>query len=191
MEPYYPLHLLPYANKSMILTPKLQIRQASISDVSILNKIGRQTFYETFHDTNTEENLSKYLDECFDDKRLKEELSNPSSWFYFAVFDDKVVGYLKVNFGQAQTEFRHDGWFEIERIYVVQELWGKSIGQALLDFALALKSEQECSCVWLGVWEKNYRAIRFYEKNGFLPFGKHIFQVGDDPQWDLLLKRMI
>jgi diamine N-acetyltransferase len=103
----------------------------------------------------------------------------------------KVVGYLKVNFGQAQTEFRHDGWFEIERIYVVQEFWGKSIGQALLDFAIALAAKQACSCVWLGVWERNFRAIRFYEKNGFLPFDKHIFQVGDDPQWDLLLKKEI
>lgn len=171
--------------------PHLQIRKASIRDFSVLNKIGRQTFTETFHDTNTEENLRKYLDESFDDKKLKEELSNPSTWIYLASLEDKVVGYLKVNFGQAQTEFKHDGWFEIERIYVVREYWGKTIGQALLDFALALASEQKCSCVWLGVWEKNYRAIRFYEKNGFLPFDKHIFQVGNDPQWDLLMKKRI
>lgn len=171
--------------------PELQIRKASPEDVSSLKRVGRQTFYETFHDTNTEENLEKYLDDSFDDEKLKEELSNPSSWIHFAVIEDKVVGYLKVNFGQAQTEFRDDGWFEIERIYVVKEFWGKAIGQALLDFALALASEQECSYVWLGVWEKNYRAIRFYEKNGFLPFDKHIFQVGNDPQWDLLMKRRI
>jgi [ribosomal protein S5]-alanine N-acetyltransferase len=104
----------------IILMPQLQIQKASINDVSVLKKIGRQTFYETFHDTNTEDNLRKYLDESFADEKLKEELSNPLSWFYFAAIEDKVVGYLKVNFGQAQTEFRHDGWFEVERIYVVQ-----------------------------------------------------------------------
>jgi diamine N-acetyltransferase len=175
----------------IILMPQLQIQKASINDVSVLKKIGRQTFYETFHDTNTEDNLRKYLDESFADEKLKEELSNPLSWFYFAAIEDKVVGYLKVNFGQAQTEFRHDGWFEVERIYVVQEFWGRSIGQALLDFAIALASDLECSCVWLGVWEKNYRALRFYERNGFLPFDKHIFQMGNDPQWDLLMKKMI
>lgn len=170
---------------------QLRIRKASIKDVSILKKTGRQTFYETFYDTNTEENLRKYLDESFDDERLQGELSNPSSTIYFASCENDVVGYLKVNFGQAQTEFRHEGWFEIERIYVIKEFWGKSVGQTLLDFALALASEKECSYVWLGVWEKNYRAIRFYEKNGFTPFDKHIFQVGNDPQWDLLMKRKI
>lgn len=170
---------------------KLQIRKASINDVSVLKTIGRQTFYETFQNTNTEENLAKYLEDSFDDEKLKAELSNPSSRFYFAYKEDRVVGYLKVNFGQAQTEFRHEGWFEIERIYVLEEFWGRSIGQALLDFALALASEQKSLYVWLGVWEKNYRAIRFYEKNGFLPFDKHIFQVGNDPQWDLLMKKRI
>ncbi len=170
---------------------KLQIREASINDVSLLKKTGRQTFYETFHETNTEENLAKYLDESFNDEKLKEELSHPLSRIYFAAVDDKVVGYLKVNMGQAQTESRDEGWFEIERIYITKEYWGKAVGQRLLDFALALASEQECSYVWLGVWEKNYRAIRFYEKNGFLPFDKHIFQVGNDPQWDVLMKKKI
>ncbi len=170
---------------------KLHIRKASVNDVSMLKEIGRQTFIETFQDTNTAENLRMYLDESFNDKKLGAELSNPSSWFYFAVIGDKVVGYLKVNVGQAQTEFRRDGWFEIERIYVLKEFWGKSIGQEMLDFALALASEQERSVVWLGVWERNYRAIRFYEKNGFSPFDKHIFQMGDDPQWDILMKRTI
>ncbi len=171
--------------------PELQIRKASIKDVSILKEVGRQTFYDAFHDTNTEENLRVYLDESFNDNKLKEELSNPCSWFYFAMYDDRVVGYLKVNTGPAQTEFRHEGWFEIERIYVVRKFWGKSIGQGLLDFALKLASEKQCACVWLGVWEKNYRAMRFYEKNGFSPFDKHIFQMGDDPQWDILMKRTI
>jgi diamine N-acetyltransferase len=188
---YYPLHLLRSKSLNTMFIPKLQIRKASIRDVSILKEIGRQTFYETFHDTNTEENLTTYLDQSFTDEKLKQELSNPSSRFYIATKGDKVVGYLKVNFGQAQTEFRFDGWFEVERIYVVQEFWGKSIGQALLNFAINLASEQESSCVWLGVWEKNHRAIRFYEKNGFVPFDRHIFQVGDDSQWDLLLKKEI
>jgi diamine N-acetyltransferase len=171
--------------------PELQIRKVSVKEVSLLKEIGRQTFIDTFHDTNTEENLRKYLDDSFNDERLKDELSNPLSKFYFAAYDDKVVGYLKVNFGQAQTEFKHDDWFEIERIYVVREFWGKSIGQTLLDFALTLASEEKISHAWLGVWEKNYRAIRFYEKNGFRPFDKHIFQVGNDPQWDLLMKKKI
>ncbi len=177
------------ANKTTM--PDLQIRKASLEDVTLLNKIGRQTFYETFFDTNTQENLTKYLDESFTDEKLGQELAVPSSLFYLALVENQVVGYLKLNFGEAQTEFRQEGGFEIERIYVIKEFWGKSIGQALLEFALSIAREQKSSFVWLGVWEKNYRAIRFYVKNGFVPFDKHIFQVGDDPQTDVLMKKKL
>jgi len=73
----------------------------------------------------------------------------------------------------------------------MKKYWGQSIGQTLLNFALNLAAEQKCTTVWLGVWERNYRALRFYQKNGFQPFDRHIFQVGDDPQWDILMKKEI
>ncbi len=168
---------------------ELQIRKASTHDVEVLIQVSRQTFEETFHDTNTRENLNRYLDESFNRDQLTRELSNPLSLFYLAILHERVVGYLKLNVGAAQTEFSQQGGLEIERIYVIKEYLGKSIGQALLDYALALALEQQSTFVWLGVWEKNYRALRFYEKNGFVLFGKHIFQVGDDPQTDLLMKK--
>ncbi|MFO7977838.1 MAG: GNAT family N-acetyltransferase [Bacteroidales bacterium] len=170
---------------------ELQIRTATIKDVGILNEIGRQTFEETFRDTNTSENLTRYLDESFNQEQLMRELSHPSSFFYLATREDLVVGYLKLNVGDAQTEFSQQGGLEIERIYVIKEYWGKSVGQALLDYALGIAAGQKNSFVWLGVWEKNYRALRFYRKNGFVPFDQHIFQVGDDPQTDLLMKKML
>jgi ribosomal protein S18 acetylase RimI-like enzyme len=170
---------------------KIQIRPVTLQDVQILKETARQTFYDAFHDTNTPENLRAYLHESFSVERLTEELINPLSRFYFALVNDEVAGYLKVNEGSAQTEFQHDQWFEVERIYIMKQYWGQSIGQTLLDFALKQATEQKCTTVWLGVWERNYRALRFYQKNGFQPFSRHIFQVGDDPQWDILMKKEI
>jgi diamine N-acetyltransferase len=169
----------------------IYIRKVSITDLDTLARVSRTTFYETFHDTNTKENLYKYLNESFHPDKLTEEILNPLSEFYFAVTQEQVVGYLKVNRGDAQTEFKDPAGFEIERIYILQAYLGKSIGQTLLDYSLTLAAQYNCSFAWLGVWENNFRAIRFYQKNGFVIFNRHVFPVGDDPQIDLLMRRMI
>jgi ribosomal protein S18 acetylase RimI-like enzyme len=41
--------------------------------------------------------------------------------------------------------------------------------------------------IWLGVWERNGRALAFYRKFGFEVFGDHVFQFGRDPQRDLIM----
>lgn len=167
------------------------IQKASLQKLPDLQNIGRQTFFETFRDTNTRKNMEKYLDDNFNTGQLTKELENTGSSFFLAYITNVVVGYLKINTGDAQTEFKNYDEFEIERIYVIKEYWGKSIGKSLLDHALSIAVKMDKKLVWLGVWEKNLRAIRFYEKNGFVVFGKHAFMVGEDLQMDLLMKRSL
>lgn len=161
---------------------------ATINDINILQKIGRQTFYETFVDTNTKQDMQDYLDNNFSTQKLTQELNNPSSSFYIAQSDDHVIGYLKINWAQSQTEINDDKALEIERVYVLQEYFGKQIGLLLYQQALQIAQDKNMEYIWLGVWEHNPRAIRFYEKNGFIAFDKHIFRVGTDDQTDILMK---
>lgn len=170
---------------------ELQILNATLQNLPDLENIGRQTFFETFRDTNTAENLEKYLDENFNTGQLTKELNNPGTGFFLAIINNIVVGYLKVNTGDAQTEFKNHDELEIERIYVIKAFWGKSAGQSLLDYALSIAFQMDKKIIWLGVWEKNFRAIRFYEKNGFVVFGKHPFKVGEDLQTDILMRRSL
>lgn len=156
-----------------------------------LQQIGRQTFLETFSATNTAENMQQYLEEGFSVEKLTSELQNPYSEFYFAILDEVVIGYLKLNFGAAQTELQDDKALEIERIYVLQEFHGKKVGQLLYDKAIAIGREKKAEYVWLGVWEQNHRAIQFYTKNGFIEFDKHIFVLGDDQQTDSMMKLIL
>jgi ribosomal protein S18 acetylase RimI-like enzyme len=168
---------------------QISIRTIGIDDVVTLQKIAQQTFSETFTDYNDQDNLKKYLDEKFTIEKLSEELANPHSTFYFAQVGDEVVGYLKTNTGKAQTELKELNAFEIERIYVLQVYHGKKVGQLLIEKALEEARKTTCSYVWLGVWEENHRAIRFYSKNGFIKFDTHIFKMGDDEQTDWMMKR--
>jgi len=167
----------------------IQVKKATTYDLSTVQRIGRETFIETFADSNTEEDMNKYLESSFSDSRLTDELNNPESLFYIAWEDDKPVGYLKLNTGIAQTELQDQKALEIERIYVKSSHLGKKVGQLLYEKALDVALQQHNSYLWLGVWEKNPRAIRFYEKNGFIAFDKHIFKMGDDEQVDIMMKK--
>ena len=120
---------------------------------------------------------------------MRAELLNEDSAFYFAYADGKLAGYLKLNAAGAQTELNDSDALELERIYAAPEFHGKGVGQALMDKALTIAREQGKSYVWLGVWEKNEKAIRFYNKNGFYKISTHTFVIGDDAQTDYIMRR--
>ncbi len=170
---------------------QIQITRVNLEDLLSLQSIGRQTFSETFAPDNTAENMSKYLEEGFAEQKLMDELANPNSEFYFALIDHQVIGYLKLNYGQAQTELKDSKALEIERIYVLQAYQGKNVGQLLYTKAIEVAKQASVDYVWLGVWEENHRALRFYQKNGFVPFDKHVFKLGNEEQTDILMKHYL
>lgn len=167
----------------------IKIKKVTKNDISQLQEIGRKTFFETFSESNTEENMTKYLEEGFSVEKLSDELSGENSEFYFAVVENNIVGYLKLNLGQSQTELQDNKGLEIERIYVLQEYHGKKVGQFLYEHAIEIAQASNVDFVWLGVWEENPRAISFYKKNGFVEFDKHIFVLGDDEQTDIMMRK--
>jgi ribosomal protein S18 acetylase RimI-like enzyme len=167
---------------------KIEIKKVNVADLLELQVISRQTFIETFADQNTMEDIQKYIETNLSEDKLKSELYDTNSEFYFTISDNKVLGYLKINFGQAQTELKNKSTLEIERIYVLKAFHGKNIGQILFDKAINIAKQKKLVTIWLGVWEKNEKAIKFYEKNGLKAFDKHIFKLGDDEQTDIMMR---
>ena len=168
----------------------ISIAPASIHDIIKLQTISRSTFVQTFNEHNNPEDMQAYLDNSFSIEKLSAELNNKNSTFYFAIDNNlnTVVGYLKVNTGDAQSEKKDLNAFEIERIYVDKTYFGKKVGQLLFDKAIEIAKSKKVSYVWLGVWEENHRALAFYAKNGFKAFDKHLFKLGNDEQFDILMK---
>lgn len=169
----------------------ITIRKATISDLEIIQEISTQTFIETFAEVNTTENMEHYVRENFNSEQVSSEIRNPDSAFYLATLDSETIGYLKLNFGNAQNETVHKEAIEIHRIYVSKAFLGKKAGQLLLDEALKIAKNKGVNAIWLGVWEENHRAIQFYAKNGFVEFDKHILTLGDEQQTDLLMQLYI
>ena len=169
----------------------ITFKVVTLSDLNDLHKISTETFIETFAPVNAAENIDAYLSAALTVDKLASEILNPSSIFYFALDWDTIIGYLKLNFGVAQTELKATESLEIERIYVRQEHQGRRAGQLLLEHAMNIAKSRRLKYVWLGVWEKNEKAIRFYQKNGFAEFDKHIFRLGMDEQTDILMRRNV
>ena len=167
------------------------IRKVEIADVEVLAKIAKQTFRETFSHDNTEEQLQEYFEEAYNLRVLSTELEDPDSETYFIMHEEEIAGFLKVNWGNAQTERELENAFEIQRLYVLQTYQGFGLGKQLFEFALEHAEKNGFSWAWLGVWEHNTKAQVFYYRYGFEKFSQHRFMVGQKVDTDWLLKKKL
>lgn len=167
------------------------IKEVTVADVKELQAVSRQTFLETFGSQNSAENMEEFLNEAYAAEKLKDEIENPNSSFYFLTVADQVAGYLKVNEKDAQTEQVVSNALEVERIYLKQSFQHQGLGLVLIKLAEKIAEEKNKSNIWLGVWEKNYQAQAFYKKDGFERISQHTFVVGEDPQTDFILVKRI
>ncbi|MDF1549322.1 MAG: GNAT family N-acetyltransferase [Bacteroidales bacterium] len=169
----------------------ITIIKITSADLPELVKISRKTYFETFHLVNSAENMDLYLNSAFNEKQLAAELKEINSEFYFAFYKSDIAGYLKINFDSAQTDVNDPDALELERIYVLKDFQGFKVGKELLEFTINIAKDKKKKYLWLGVWEKNEKAIKFYTKFGFKIFGSHPFIMGNDKQTDLLMKLLL
>ncbi|USB32305.1 GNAT family N-acetyltransferase [Paenibacillus sp. YPG26] len=167
------------------------IKKCTLEDSHLLQQISYETFNETFGHQNSPENMNTYLERAFNLKQVETELCHVSSQFYVVYWNDEAAGYLKVNINEAQSEKMGDESLEIERIYVRSKFQKHGLGTYLINKARDMAIENNKKKMWLGVWEKNQKAIAFYKRMGFVHAGAHSFYMGDEEQTDLLMTRTI
>ncbi len=169
----------------------LDIRCARIEDAKLLAELGAQTFAETFSENNKPEDMAAYLAAAFNLEKLTAELTDPLSVFFIAEVGGHAAGYAKIHAGEASQGVEGQKPIELVRLYVSRKWLGRGVGQALMQRCMNEAREQGFQTIWLGVWEHNSRALAFYRKWDFHEVGEHIFQLGSDPQRDILMQRAI
>ena len=172
---------------------EITIRRILNTDVPLLSAIAKESFYNTFTGTCTEEDMQGFLNEFFNEERLLQEIGDENNLYFFAEADGIPVSYLE--FMEDYSSFPlMKKWkaLELKRIYVLPGFQGKGIAKVLMEFILNYAHEKKYEVVWLGVWEKNYRAQKFYEKYGFVDSGHtHDFPIGNTPQTDKWLWKFL
>lgn len=156
-----------------------------------LQKIGIDTFIETFQEQNKAEHIDTYVKTAFHSNQLLKELQHPFSQFYLVQVNGRLAGYLKVNMDDAQSEEMGDDTLEIERIYIKQSFQKLGLGRYLMNQAFEIAEKHHKRDVWLGVWEHNKAAMAFYQKLGFVQTGVHAFQMGDEEQMDFIMTKTL
>lgn len=167
------------------------LRTLSVADIQPLKRLGEKTFFDTFVGTCSDEDMQRYLERNFNVAQLESELNHPGMLFYGAESGGELIGYMKLNFAEAQTELQDPSAVEIQRIYVLDSHHGTGVGQALYHQALTVAEQRQADYIWLGVWEHNQKAQRFYAKNGFVMFDQHVFMMGDEAQTDIMMKKIL
>lgn len=168
---------------------KFYLEPTKRSELDKLHTISVQTFKETFEAKNTEDDMAVYLKQKLSKKQLDKEFSDKNTFFYFAYCNKLLVGYLKLNFKDAQKKAVLKGKaYEIERIYILKAHQGRGLGTQLFNKAIEIGKGKGYKMMWLGVWEFNHKALKFYEKKGLKAFDSHVFQLGNDNQNDILMQ---
>ncbi len=176
-----------------ILRMGINIRRINLDDVAALSVLAQQTFYDTFLETCTESDMQSFLERYYSKEQLGKELLDEDMYCFFAEDEGLPVAYLQFKEDyKSFPEIKKWKALELKRIYVLKELLGQGIAQKLMDFFLDFAAEKKYEVVWLGVWEHNLRAQKFYEKYGFTDSGyTHDFPIGSTPQMDKWLWKFL
>lgn len=169
---------------------KISIRRAVVADAALLARIGREAFYSAFADKNTPENMEAYLSGAFSEQIQAKEIRMAGSKFLIAETEDReLVGYARLYDGDlAPTCITGRNVVELVRFYMLPQWIGQGTAGQLMAACLDEARGGGYDVVWLGVWQENPRAVKFYEKWGFRIVGTHTFHLGTDIQQDWLME---
>jgi ribosomal protein S18 acetylase RimI-like enzyme len=169
----------------------LTFEKCTIEDLEVLVDISRNTFVCAFEKDNNPDDFWNYINKAFNENAMVEQLLNANSQFYFVYLKNVLVGYFKLNKNEAQTEQFAKRSMELERIYVLKDFQNQGIGKAMLLKVIDIAKACKASFLWLGVWQENKKAVRFYETHGFNKFSSHPYFIGKDKQTDWLMKKKL
>ena len=164
---------------------------ANQQQAGLIADLSRQTFYETFASMNTKENMDKFMKESFSKEALMNEVGVPGSIFLLAYIGEEPVGYARLRENNNPPELGNVRALEIARIYSLTKYIGRGVGSALMQACIDIAKNKNLDTLWLGVFQENHRAIEFYTRWGFEKFGTHVFMLGEDPQQDWLMKKIL
>ncbi|MEM7657977.1 MAG: GNAT family N-acetyltransferase [Bacteroidota bacterium] len=158
----------------------ISLYQPQLTEVDQWQKLAAASFLAAFDHHYAEEVLTEYMGTAYSVENLTAELKDEFSQIWIAKVDDIWAGYLQTRTNYQPEAIQGLEALEIKRLYVLPEFLGKGIGPKLMELALQIAKESRFPYLWLGVWEYNHRALRFYEKWGFEHRGKHPFRMTEE-----------
>jgi len=170
---------------------QIEIRRAGVTDAKLISVLGTVTFYEAYFEQDTAPDLANYIHESFELDKIRAEIEDKHAEFFIIFLDTHAVGYAKLREDSELDFIKNETAIELQRIYVVERVFGRGVGERLLKYCLETAKSKGFETLWLGVWEENRRAQRFYEKHGFRRVGTLTFPYGDSVGINFVLEKVL
>jgi len=170
---------------------QIEIRRANAADAKLISVLGAVTFYEAYFEQDSPADLANYIHESFNLDKICAEIEDANATFFIIYQNNHAVGYAKLREDSTVDCVNNKTAIELQRIYVIEKVFGKGIGEILLKHCLEIAKEKGFKTLWLGVWEENRRAQRFYEKHGFRRVGTLTFPYGETVGINFVLEKVL
>jgi len=174
-----------------MILEQIRLRKIDTTEVDLLKDLTTSTFHESWLEDGNENDLESYIHENFSTNVLLAELKSNLITYIVAEVQNKIVAYIKIERDIQPYEFIVHKPICISRLYVKKGYQRLSIGSTLISEALLISANESYKVIWLGVWNKNLKAIQLYERHGFSKFGMYQFVMGNDISDDFLMKRKV
>jgi diamine N-acetyltransferase len=168
-----------------------RVRSADITDISLISTLGITTCYEAYFELDVSKDLAAYSLEAFSLEQLTREFEDMNSTFIIAELDSKAIGFAKLREGKRIECLKDKHAIEVQRIYILEKVKGKKFGSYLLEKCFQIGKEKGYETLWLGVWDQNLAAQKFYEKLKFENIGVTEFAYGDETTTSLVMVKKI
>ncbi len=169
----------------------IHLRPARHADARELATLAETTFRTTFAAMNTAEDMDRHCRDAYGEAIQAQEIASPDRATLVVEHGQRLIAYAQMRWGNAPACVTARAPGELQRLYVIRDFHGRGVAHDLMRACLAEMAARTCDVVWLGVWERNPRAMAFYRKFGFREVGEHVFPLGGDPQRDLVMARAV
>lgn len=171
------------------MQPAILIRRAEEDDAPALSVLAEKTFRDAFADSNTSANMQLHCTANYGHDLQLAEIRDSRRETWLVESDGSLVAYVQLRLDATSPMISGDRPVEIQRFYVQASHHGSGLAHQLMAHVLARAKAAGSAILWLGVWERNPRAVAFYRKWGFEVVGELTFHLGDDPQRDFMMRR--
>ncbi len=167
----------------------LSIRKANLDDAKLISVLGAVTFYEAYFETDEQKDIADYIAENYSIEKIISELKDENTTFFIPELAGKAVGFAKLRENSIPECLKGENTIELHRIYLLERVWRKGIGKILIEKCLDEAKQKGFDSMWLGTWEANKRARKFYESLGFEYVGEYQYYYADILTTNLVLKK--
>jgi GNAT superfamily N-acetyltransferase len=172
------------------------VRRATESDATGLAELARVTFPLACPPGSAPEAIDEYIATHLTAERFAEYLATSDRLLTIAEDETEPCGYTMLIAGELGDEdvaaaIGIRPTIELSKVYVLPGAHGRGVAAPLMQATLDAARSTGAAGIWLGVNQRNARAVRFYEKSGFTIVGDKTFSLGPELHHDFVMERAL